>query len=181
MANPEESLRFYNWAQLQKTPSDSPPPIPPLIGAGYASTVSSGRSPPAQPPAAPAGSAHSEVPKSAGIPSVYLLPTFNVAELLAKPPILSPECLDPETVHILGRILAEIKEGFCPESSRVDRLVVRRRDQFACPFLRCLKKHGGWECIRNVRDHIWIDHFLRRIPCTWDNWYVFTSTDRFWA
>lgn len=181
MQTSEETLPFFKWSELHHAPITHP-----------ASPVSGDVIDDSAPPFLGSPSTQYLIPASTSAISIhvnnegarspdpipYPVPVFNMVKLLANPPTLSTNLSDADVVHILSSILADIKGGLYLEPSRVDSLVAHCQTRFTCPFTRCLKKHGGWDCIRNVRDHMWIDHFFRRFPCTWEGWYASHPSDQ---
>ena len=152
MQSVDESLRFFQWSDLVQPPplsSLGPPPSDPVedLPSGHAEPVSS----PPRP-----------------------LPVFAAERLRsARLPLSSALSHDEAAPRVLRNVLEDIEGGLIPKPSSIDVLVVQGNRRFSCPFSRCLKKTNGWDCIRNARDHIWIDHLYRRFQCTWDGWYAF--------
>jgi hypothetical protein len=82
---------------------------------------------------------------------------------------------DENALQALDKLISEIADmstEILPENSRVDVLVVPYEGRFHCPFTGCQKKETGWAVFRDARDHIWIDHLERRLPCSWNEWYA---------
>jgi len=80
---------------------------------------------------------------------------------------------DGNALQAFDKLIAEIADTsteILPEHSRVDDLVVPSDGKIRCPFAGCQKKEIGWSHPRDARDHIWIDHLKRRLPCLWDDW-----------
>jgi hypothetical protein len=180
MQNSEEELRFFKWPQLQQPPP-SPPSQSALSTGMDTSSVPARRSASLSQPLPPAAIAMPLTTEGMGrYNDASRLPLiFNRSKLKDKPPILSAHRSHHEdATEVLRSILRDIEDGLTPDSSAVDLLIVHHRGQFACPFAGCLKD-GGWDCPRNAREHLWINHLFRKFPCTWEGWYVSRPTDQF--